>query len=467
MKLFNEGVTKDQTKYRFKGYYSFKIISDSSSRSHELSGFRISSSNNNSRLENSNYTSGQDAVFSLCNNRLMGNNENLVSLTLNNDTSFECKENYSNSNENINSAYKYLEGLDNITFSHNNNINNNMTSGYKHSFNSELFPSDLIQKSKKPRLLKLHLRSHRNKKSVYNIGRWTEEEHRRFIEAILKYGNDWKNVQKHIRTRSSTQSRSHSQKFFLKIKNYDLFDFKDRKPCISSLNELAKNLDEKQIEKMTDLLISYEYQDNPEKKQSHEKMLLKKRKKSVFPSFEFEGEESYLKCNGTISKNQEMFNINNINNIHNVSKEGRLYNYRLQSYNRKLSELENYNSLSNHNNSNDDFKDHFFKVFNQKNRRLSFEDNILIMFSHAMIEDNEGDAEINKSTIVNKQSKSSDSKSRSASESPSGSASASASSYDSDELNESIGEESLVNSHESDSWVNTIIDFTQNCVRIN
>ena len=48
-------------------------------------------------------------------------------------------------------------------------------------------------------------------------GRWTEDEHSKFIKGILEYGNDWKMVQKLIKTRSSTQTRSHAQKFFLKI----------------------------------------------------------------------------------------------------------------------------------------------------------------------------------------------------------------------------------------------------------
>ena len=52
----------------------------------------------------------------------------------------------------------------------------------------------------------------------YNIGRWTENEHKKFLEAILLYGNEWKKVQQYISTRSSTQARSHAQKFFLRLK---------------------------------------------------------------------------------------------------------------------------------------------------------------------------------------------------------------------------------------------------------
>ena len=54
-------------------------------------------------------------------------------------------------------------------------------------------------------------------------GRWTREEHNRFIDAIIIYGNDWKRVQKHVYSRSSTQARSHAQKFLLKLKHSEIF----------------------------------------------------------------------------------------------------------------------------------------------------------------------------------------------------------------------------------------------------
>jgi len=55
-------------------------------------------------------------------------------------------------------------------------------------------------------------------------GRWTNEEHISFLEAIFLYNNNWKKVQHHIRTRSSTQARSHAQKFFITLKKKILQD---------------------------------------------------------------------------------------------------------------------------------------------------------------------------------------------------------------------------------------------------
>lgn len=53
----------------------------------------------------------------------------------------------------------------------------------------------------------------------FQEGPWTNEEHEKFIEGILKFGNKWKIIQEIIKTRNSTQVRSHAQKFFKKIKN--------------------------------------------------------------------------------------------------------------------------------------------------------------------------------------------------------------------------------------------------------
>jgi SHAQKYF class myb-like DNA-binding protein len=50
-----------------------------------------------------------------------------------------------------------------------------------------------------------------------NTGRWSTDEHERFLKAIEKYGSNWKMVEKEVRTRTATQCRSHAQKHFLKM----------------------------------------------------------------------------------------------------------------------------------------------------------------------------------------------------------------------------------------------------------
>ena len=53
------------------------------------------------------------------------------------------------------------------------------------------------------------------------IGRWTNDEHERFLKAIERYGTNWKLVEKEVRSRTATQCRSHAQKHFLKMEKYE------------------------------------------------------------------------------------------------------------------------------------------------------------------------------------------------------------------------------------------------------
>ena len=66
-------------------------------------------------------------------------------------------------------------------------------------------------------------------------GRWTENEHKLFLEGIMLYQNEWKNVQNHIGTRSATQARSHAQKFFIKMR-------KELPKQCSTLNEVKEKI---------------------------------------------------------------------------------------------------------------------------------------------------------------------------------------------------------------------------------
>jgi len=43
--------------------------------------------------------------------------------------------------------------------------------------------------------------------------KWSPKEHRRFLQALKLYGKDWPAVEKHVKTRSAKQVRSHAQKF--------------------------------------------------------------------------------------------------------------------------------------------------------------------------------------------------------------------------------------------------------------
>ena len=107
-----------------------------------------------------------------------------------------------------------------------------------------------------------------NSNIKYACGRWKEDEHKRFIEAIIKYGNDWKQVQKHVRTRSSTQARSHAQKFFVKIKKAKLLNFNLdlSKTSIKMFHDMIQEVTPEEYEKIISALTSVAFERNSSKK---------------------------------------------------------------------------------------------------------------------------------------------------------------------------------------------------------
>ncbi len=115
---------------------------------------------------------------------------------------------------------------------------------------------DSMKKFNKSPMIKSHLKPNaENKKRKYkplavdcNFGRWTDQEHQLFLEAIFLYGNEWKKVQQHIKTRNSTQARSHAQKFFINIKKR--LDHKDLS-CLEKDENSYRNVIE--IEKISKL----------------------------------------------------------------------------------------------------------------------------------------------------------------------------------------------------------------------
>jgi SHAQKYF class myb-like DNA-binding protein len=43
-----------------------------------------------------------------------------------------------------------------------------------------------------------------------NRGRWTRQEQQKFLEALQRYGKNWKKVEEYVGTRTGAQIRSHA-----------------------------------------------------------------------------------------------------------------------------------------------------------------------------------------------------------------------------------------------------------------
>ena len=171
--------------------------------------------------------------------------------------------------------------------------------------------------------------NNKNKNDGVNEGRWSYDEHIKFIEAITKYGKNWKNVQNYIGTRTSTQARSHSQKFFLKLKtiknNKFNLDFTEAKiqgisdiiDVIKKSNKTNNNNENNEDEYIINTLISLSESINNNggndiyrKKSSERKSKLKEEKEKV----NLNDHKECLKEEKKEKINEEIINSNISNN---------------------------------------------------------------------------------------------------------------------------------------------------------
>ena len=91
-----------------------------------------------------------------------------------------------------------------------------------------------------------------NKKYLYKTGRWTLDEHKKFINALFLFGNNWKQIKSFIGTRSCPQARSHAQKFFVKLHRSNLLKLKidERLSSVKILLDYVKDLENSEKENL-------------------------------------------------------------------------------------------------------------------------------------------------------------------------------------------------------------------------
>ena len=187
------------------------------------------------------------------------------------------------------------------------------------------------------------------------IGRWRPEEHKKFIEAIIKFGNNWKDVQKYIDTRTSTQARSHAQKYFEKMKKNKYLKF--FKPLnidysenftnstIMQLHKLYGNKSKNEINSIVNKFINMEY-DNQKKKRRNVHPYIGNKKQS------FNGNKNNNNNNMDVNESVENEEENDENvdmeNNNNINENNNNINYNYNNLNRASI---NYDELYGNNNS--------------------------------------------------------------------------------------------------------------------
>jgi len=100
-------------------------------------------------------------------------------------------------------------------------------------------------------------------------GRWTREEHDKFLFALRVYGRDWKKVEALVGTRTGSQIRSHAQKYFARwqreMKAVPTFAPKYKKGSATSDLPDASCLEELVARDLLDLAESWSSRPKPER----------------------------------------------------------------------------------------------------------------------------------------------------------------------------------------------------------
>jgi len=198
-------------------------------------------------------------------------------------------------------------------------------------------------------------------KIIYNTGRWSEEEHLKFIDGILEYGNEWKKVQNLIGTRSSTQARSHAQKFFLRLKkNFNLDNeilSESNSTAVSPVNNSCNINDENgnYMKNFFELI----YKNKKDKKIKNEKLTLEQKKKII-----------HLVSKISLHENNDNINIKNNNNNENVKKNDLNFDFNKNSMIKiKINDEDDYKIIDNSNNH-ENIENKMNENSNNKNKKI-------------------------------------------------------------------------------------------------
>ena len=219
-------------------------------------------------------------------------------------------------------------------------------------------------------------------------GRWRFKEHIQFLEGLDKYGVNWKKIYQLIKTSSICQIRSHSQKFFLKLKKVkdEQLGLDFTSDTINNIKDMIKSI--KSINKDFDLVkvflyLSEKYAANKEDE---------KQKKNEIVLNEKNDKNSNSDVNNTYTSNlNNNIDDNNDNNIlvSNLNQEMNFYS-KLNNNKSEDNKSFNNNLISKNNFENNIFNVNYFNnVFFTNNNNISYSNNIFFSYSNNFMIQNE------------------------------------------------------------------------------
>ena len=115
----------------------------------------------------------------------------------------------------------------------------------ENKLNIPIIEKELNEIKPKSKILKFKSKLSLSKKKNIKEGRWTKEENKKFIEAFIENGKKWKIIQKYVESRTCAQTRSHAQKFLLKLKSISNEEFNFKNDSIKNLNDILEEIKKK------------------------------------------------------------------------------------------------------------------------------------------------------------------------------------------------------------------------------
>jgi len=194
-------------------------------------------------------------------------------------------------------------------------------------------------------IIKKECKNESSNNFISNEGRWSKEEHEKFLEGIALYGINWKKIKTLIETRTPIQVRSHAQKFYRKMKVC-----KDERLGIDFTSNSVLNIRDmiNQIKNNNYNIINiFKYLSNKfDNREKSRENIIKRKNKNIFAFKKSELDNQF----NIISLKEDSSNINYYNfffNYNNNINKLKKTKETEKIYNNKLNEITKMNSQNN------------------------------------------------------------------------------------------------------------------------